>query len=849
MPITGTFGADFSAFQTAVDQATTKLITFEGNATNVTNSLSRMEKSFSGVKIIQDATLMADAIERVGGVSKLTADELERAGNQAQAAADKMRAMGMDVPEGIQRIADAAKSTSGAWSEFVQGFDVKEAIEHPMAAATDAVKALATEMGPATVAALGFATGVAAVAVGLFELTEHAAKVGGELNDLSERTGVGVVQLSKYANAAAVAGADLGTVGDAMFKLQKGIGEDSPKVAEGLDKIGLSMQDIKDIGIDQQLDLIATALAATEDPAARAAAMTEIFRDKTGALLPVLLKLHEAMAITNDISPWTPQQAADAEKFEMQMASMKVHAEAFAVSLGRDLIPAVSGLVEVGKPAVSWLAEFVAESSSIPGILRIGADAVGYLTAAYETLTGKTELPIKILVDTEDAKKKLDEIRDKAYAAANAPAEFEKNWVKAFTNAAAPIPTLETALKNLTAMQEDSRNVTMEQAKEAQKLADAFGELASAGAGWKGTLDTIDGSVVEAIAGYRESGVSLQALKVIYSDLTDTQFASIEKLITARHDEVKQLEHDEAEKQKLEAKTIEMTTKLWDEYYAVQASRAGTATDARKAALDRQYNDAAATAVRMGIADKDYWDALEARWKQGTESLGVDWAALQKAATTESKAGLQQIADGAKATYAEALKHVGEWSDASIEKFRTTAEEAQKAADMFGTGWADNADKAKRKVDEMTSSVIGSIHAIAAASASATIPAGASNPYPDTAEGRLKMLADQQARNPTQFINASGMFGGLPAFGGGGSGDFGSGTPVMLHGKEAVVPLDNSNASNILYGGAAGIAGSTINLTVNVTQPLGTPDQVARAVGDAQVSVLKGQGLRLPYGT
>src|SRR4051812_30346448 len=117
MPITGTFGADFSAFQSAVDQAVTKLIVFEGNATTVTNSLSRMEKSFSGVKMIQDATLMAEAIERVGGVSHLTADELEQAGLKAEAAAEKMKAMGMAVPANIQQIADAAKNAKGAWGE------------------------------------------------------------------------------------------------------------------------------------------------------------------------------------------------------------------------------------------------------------------------------------------------------------------------------------------------------------------------------------------------------------------------------------------------------------------------------------------------------------------------------------------------------------------------------------------------------------------------------------------------------------------------------------------------------------------------------------------------------------
>ena len=569
----------------------------------------------------------------------------------------------------------------------------------------------------------------------------------------------------------------MGTFTHAFFKLQTRFGESSENVKHGLENSRLTLDELRAVGPDKYVETIAAAFAATEDPAKKAAAAAEIFGDKTGRLIPVLSQLQNAMRLTNDITPWTAEQSADAQKFEMQMESMKIHAEAFATSLGRDLIHAVGGFIDAAKPAASWLANWVAESTGLPGMARIGSDAIGWMTAAYETFKGKTELPIKLDIDTEAAKKKLDDLKKDA---AETPDNLVAAWKKGIADMAAPMPTLEQALGNLNEMLGDTANVTMDQVDESLKLRDAFADLANTGDGWKGTLDKIDGSVVEQIAYYKEAGATAGSLKVIYSDLTDSQFNAIDKLIDHRHKEALELQKDEDAKQKLAAKTVELTTKLWDEYYLTEATHVGTATDAKKAALDKQYNDAAANATKLGIVDAQYWDALEARWKQGTTSLGTDWQALQNAATTQSKAGLQQIADGAQATYQEALKHIGEWSDGSIEKFRVTAEQAQKAADMFGTSWADNADKAKRKVDEMASSAIGSIHAIAAASASATIRQGATNPYPDTAEGRLRQLADQQARNPTQFINTAGLFGGLPAFGAGGSGDFGSGTPVML---------------------------------------------------------------------
>ena len=227
MAITGTFGADFSAFVAAVDQAQTKLITFEAGSARVSDQLSRMEKSFSGVKIIQDATLMAEAIERVGGVSKLTADELEQAGIKADAAAEKMVAMGGTVPASIQNVIDAAHNARGAWGDFVHDFDATAAIEHPLSTATSGVKALAAEMGPAAVSAVGWATGIVAAATALFKLTDSAAQAGSQLNDMNERTGISVVQLSKYSSAITVAGGDMGTFTDAFFKLQTRIGVSS----------------------------------------------------------------------------------------------------------------------------------------------------------------------------------------------------------------------------------------------------------------------------------------------------------------------------------------------------------------------------------------------------------------------------------------------------------------------------------------------------------------------------------------------------------------------------------------------------------------------------------------------
>lgn len=116
--ISAKFAADFSDFQAAVAKADVSLKGLETGAGRVGTSLNKMANSLSGTKLIQDATIMAEAVERVGGVSKLTEQELARVSAQAKEAAAKLVAMGQDVPPGIQKIADAGAKTGGVFNDL-----------------------------------------------------------------------------------------------------------------------------------------------------------------------------------------------------------------------------------------------------------------------------------------------------------------------------------------------------------------------------------------------------------------------------------------------------------------------------------------------------------------------------------------------------------------------------------------------------------------------------------------------------------------------------------------------------------------------------------------------------------
>src|SRR5512146_658525 len=129
--LTAHFGADFSAFETAVKQADASLKNFEADANKVEKSLNRMVDQFSGRKLAQEAQLMTEAIGRLGGATALTQKEQQRVNTTLTEAIAKFRAVGKEAPQAMLDLAAATKSAaeptsllSGYVSQLVGYFTV-----------------------------------------------------------------------------------------------------------------------------------------------------------------------------------------------------------------------------------------------------------------------------------------------------------------------------------------------------------------------------------------------------------------------------------------------------------------------------------------------------------------------------------------------------------------------------------------------------------------------------------------------------------------------------------------------------------------------------------------------------
>ncbi len=354
-------------------------------------SVDKLVTSLSGDTQIKAADRWAQALQKLGGeagalggIQKLTATETDRATAAIEKALSKYQALGVEAPKALQDIAAALQAVGAKSDESGQKLSafaahleelkpktdsahaaftslhgtLSEMWENPTAAVGKLSGAIATDLsgslGTAGVVAGGVAAAFVAAGVAAFELAEHAAQVGGELENLHLKTGMSVEGLSKLSYAAQVAGGSVDQIASAMFMFEKQAGNDAPKVAAGMELIGLRLEDIKQLAPEDQFTAIATALSKTEDATTRNAAGADIFGRSFRDLAPLVMKLNDALELTKDITPWTAEQAKQAEEFEMHLASIRVHFDAIATNLGREVLPSVDKFVSALDTMSHW---------------------------------------------------------------------------------------------------------------------------------------------------------------------------------------------------------------------------------------------------------------------------------------------------------------------------------------------------------------------------------------------------------------------------------------------------------------------------------------------------------------
>lgn len=131
----------------------------------------------------------------------------------------------------------------------------------------------------------------AAITGAMLGASKLMADVGGDIADMSARTGVGVEALSEIGFAAQLSGTDLGTFEGSVAKMQKTLAKaaaGSKGAQEIFSDLGVDFRILKRLSPEDQFKTMANAISRVEDPTLRAAAAMSVFGKSGTAMLPLI---------------------------------------------------------------------------------------------------------------------------------------------------------------------------------------------------------------------------------------------------------------------------------------------------------------------------------------------------------------------------------------------------------------------------------------------------------------------------------------------------------------------------------------------------------------------------------
>ncbi len=765
-------------------------------------ALTRMSSSYDGSKIIQQANATAAAIQQIGGVTNLTAAEQAKANTILDAALEKYALLGKTAPAGMQALADATKQ-----------------IPAPAQEATSAFGSM-LEGAVALASALGLAFSVQSILAFASSAVEGAAK----LEDLSRATGISTDGLQQLAYVAAESG-----IG--VDQLTRGVEQLSAKLAGGdknattaVELMGLSVKDLLAAGPQEAFLEIAEAVGRIDDPMTKNAIATDLWGGRLAKqLIPALHDMRTEMAAVPTGALISDVNIQKAHDFEVGLDHLETQLKSWTVTaLGA---------------AFTWEHFGISTKQATAA----ASDFVGPMDQVTNGVTSADAATIHL---TQTVKDKI--------AADQLAAEQSKTFQAALV------------------------------------------EVSSAGTSWQTTLDTIDGSILDNMRDLTAAGVSIKTLETYYG-LTATQGKAFSDMLK-----------DEATALKTNAAQYAEVQKASDQYYkAVNAA----SHDTVGRQIDDAYLAANAQIAAM---EKSKTYSVEAElliWKAAEQTANnIVQKTLESDPYTQEH--YQLVADQARIAYDFALDHASSYTHQEIQLLHDAYVTDEQASNHWAATASADMDKVAASADPVVAKLNAIAAAEKQAQDAADAAAKSEQKVLDAMKSSVDVTAQNfqdmlQAATQSSYFTLNGMVdvggerGGMvtksnadgspgpaitaeeaasegysfqeivaalkgaplgahpggpriPGFAGGVD-NFGGGLAVV--GEQGPEMVRLPPGSSVYPHGASGGSGTSVTIAAGaivlnfpIMNDPRAKQELASLVGDAILTKLRSQGLRVPSG-
>jgi len=237
--------------------------------------------------------------------------------------------------------------------------------------------------------AQGYMTAFAAASVAFATASvAQFVRVGSAFDDMAKRTGVSVEALSTLSYAAKLSDTSIESVQGGLMKMAKLMGEvrsGSAQAAEKLQALGLSTTQMLAANPEQQLKMVADAIAGIADPSQQAAAAMEIFGKGAGDLLPLLQMGGKGIEYMQQKgvefgAMITDDMAASAAELGDSIDNLLTSFTGLAMVIG-------SFVADILTPLFNLTAKLVTEYRDFFGVLGVAAAVIGGVVLAMQAVT------------------------------------------------------------------------------------------------------------------------------------------------------------------------------------------------------------------------------------------------------------------------------------------------------------------------------------------------------------------------------------------------------------------------------------------------------------------------------
>ena len=431
-------------------------------------------------------------------------------------ALEKYQALGQEAPESLKRLQTELENVRKKTEGVSEGAG-KAAQD--TAKIGDSAGGIAGKLAPLAGAIAGVFS-VQAVA----NFAKEIVNLGGQISDLSQRTGLSVTAVQELKFAADQTGTSIETVSGAVSKLGKGLVEGGQGTVQAVDALGLSFRDLQKMKPDEAFTQVAEAIAGIEDPMQQSAAAMALFGKAGVELLPAIKSgISDLRAEAQRLGVVLSEEnvaALDAfgDKFDQTLLAAKVSVAKFVLDLPKAFALLGPAMAEGG-----WIQGL--KSGISEAFLAIGRDG-----AASGFARGWA---VGLANQTTEAKKALDDFQrqmaDYARETAGGRGHSLLDLALGIEPGATPkVPKFKFI------SEEDRREAEAAAkaiAEEIKKLRDQLsgaalqGDIKKLDAAWKGLTDTQKASkqtikdVVALLEGYRAAGGQLTpTLQKLYDE-------------------------------------------------------------------------------------------------------------------------------------------------------------------------------------------------------------------------------------------------------------------------------------------------------------------------------------------